>query len=314
MTGEVAIRTRSLTKRFGKLMAVENLSIEVMKGQTYGFLGPNGAGKSTTIKMLTGFLRPTNGEIEVLGMDMVRNPPKARERIGIVPDLFGFYPLLNAGEHLAFYGKLYGMEKGKLDERIQEILSLVGLNERKSSKVGEYSHGMRQRLVIAQALLNEPEILFLDEPTSGLDPQGSYETRQIIKTLAREGMTIFVSSHILSEVEEMCTHVGIVNHGKLVAQDSIGNLQKRLSAAKGIFVDVRISKPGDIRPLLSGIPGISALEQFSQYDFRLRIEDRMAIPKISQSIACSDLGLWSITELHSSLEEIFLDITRGGQR
>jgi ABC-2 type transport system ATP-binding protein len=314
MDGDVVIRTKGLTKRFGKLTAVDNLDIEVRKGQTYGFLGPNGAGKSTTIKMLTGFMTPNSGRIELMGMDMVRNPSKVRERIGIVPDQFGFYPLLNAEEHLTFYGKLYGMPRRRLEERSRELLALVNLGERKKSRVGEYSHGMKQRLAIAQALLNEPDILFLDEPTTALDPQGQYETKQIINKLTREGLTIFVSSHILSEVEEMCTHVGIVNYGKLVAQDSIEHLRQKLAAAKGIRVALRVSRPGDLWKLLSGVGGITGLSQLNEYDYILNLEDRMAIPKISHAVACSDLGLWSINELQSSLEQIFLEITGGAQR
>jgi ABC-2 type transport system ATP-binding protein len=311
---DTIIRTEGLTKRFNHLTAVDSLAIEVKKGQTYGFLGPNGAGKSTTIKMLTGFMRPTAGHIEIMGKDIVSKPIEVRAKIGIVPDLFGFYPLFNADEHLDFYGRLYGMSLPRIRERADELLPLVGLEDRRKSRVGEYSHGMRQRLAIAQAILNEPEILFLDEPTTGLDPQGQYETRRIIGQLTKGGLTIFVSSHLLFEVEEMCSHVGIVKQGRLVAQDSIANLEQKLSAAKGIGLYLSVAKPGDLGKAVAGIAGIKRVQKTGPQEYMLTIETRDAIPAISRALANSEMGLWSISEQQSSLEQVFLELTGGDSR
>jgi ABC-2 type transport system ATP-binding protein len=311
MTADTMIRTTGLTKDFGRLRAVEALNIEVKRGEAYGFLGPNGAGKSTTIRMLTGFLRPKDGAIEIMGKDMLRDPLAVKERVGIVPDQFGFYPLMNAREHLDFYGRLYGMEKKRLLARTDEVLGLVGLTERAKSRVGDYSHGMKQRLAIAQALLNEPEILFLDEPTTGLDPQGQYDTRQLIRKLHAGGLTIFVSSHLLNEVEDICTHVGIVKSGRLVAQDSIANLQGQLAKAKGVMVSVSVCRPGDIWPIIKGVPGVLGAEPSGPNAFVVKLDRREAIPDVARAIASSELGLWNFNEMQLSLEQVFLEMTGG---
>ncbi len=313
MNGETMIRTSGLTKDFGKLRAVDGLSLDVGRGEAYGFLGPNGAGKSTTIRMLTGFLRPSSGTMEIMGKDMLRDPLAVKEKVGIVPDQFGFYPLMNAHEHLDFYGRLYGMERGRRLARAEEVLGLVGLTERAKSRVGDYSHGMKQRLAIAQALLNEPEILFLDEPTTGLDPQGQYDTRQLIRKLHSEGLTIFVSSHLLHEVEDICTHVGIVKSGRVVAQDSIANLQGQLAKAKGVLVSVSVCRPGELWPFIKSVPGVLGAEPSGPNAFVVRLEKREAIPELAKAVATSELGLWNFNEMQLSLEQVFLEMTGGAR-
>lgn len=308
---EVIIRTQGLTKDFKKLRAVNNLNLEVKKGQTYGFLGPNGAGKSTTIRMLTGFMTPTSGSIELMGMDMLKNPCSVRERMGIVPDQFGFYPLMTADEHLQFYGDLYGMDKKDRDENIDNLIPMVGLDERREAKLGEYSHGMKQRLAIAQALLNDPDMLFLDEPTTGLDPQGSFETRQLIKKLSDGGLTIFVSSHILPEVQEIASHVGIINHGLLIRQDTIEKIMTSTSATGGIMMLIQISRPGDLSALLKDLDWVSAVQAIDAHGYRVSITDRNHIPELSKTVANSEFGMVSIYEMQATLEQVFLDLTRG---
>ncbi|MFH0816682.1 MAG: ABC transporter ATP-binding protein [Methanobacteriota archaeon] len=313
MTADTMISTAGLTKDFGRLRAVEGVNVEVRRGEAYGFLGPNGAGKSTTIRMLTGFLRPSSGSIEIMGKDMLRNPLAVKEKVGIVPDQFGFYPLMNSYEHLDFYGRLYGMDRARREARTEEVLRLVGLTDRAKSRVGDYSHGMKQRLAIAQALLNEPEILFLDEPTTGLDPQGQYDTRQLIKKLHSEGLTIFVSSHLLHEVEDICTHVGIVKSGRLVAQDSIANLQGQLSKAKGVLVSVSVCKPGELWPFVKDVPGVLGVEPAGPNAFVVRLDRRDVIPEVARAVALSELGLWNFNEMQTSLEQVFLEMTGGAR-
>jgi len=313
MTAETMIQTTGLTKDFGRLRAVDGLNIEVKRGEAYGFLGPNGAGKSTTIRMLTGFLRPNIGSIEIMGKDMLRNPLAVKEKVGIVPDQFGFYPLMNSREHLDFYGRLYGMEKKRLLARTDEVLGLVGLTDRAKSRVGDYSHGMKQRLAIAQALLNEPEILFLDEPTTGLDPQGQYDTRQLIRKLHAGGLTIFVSSHLLNEVDDICTHVGIVKSGRLVAQDSIANLQGQLSKAKGVLVSVSVCRPGELWPIVKGVQGVVGVDPTGPNAFVVHLDRREAIPELARVVASSELGLWNFNEMQLSLEQVFLEMTGGAR-
>lgn len=312
MPDEVIIRTQGLTKDFGKLRAVDNLNLNVKKGQTYGFLGPNGAGKSTTIRMLTGFLRPTSGTIEIMGMDMLKNPMNVRERMGIVPDQFGFYPLLTADEHLTFYGKLYGMNPTDLKENIDKLIPLVGLEERREAKLGEYSHGMKQRMAIAQALLNDPDILFLDEPTTGLDPQGSFETRRMIKKLSEGGLTIFVSSHLLFEIQEIASHVGIIQSGRLIRQDTIDNIKTVTSKSGGITAFVLLDKAGDLPGLLRDMNGVTGVEPIDSKGFKVHLEGRSFISDLSKKIADSEFGLVSIYEMQTTLEQVFLELTGGG--
>jgi len=307
---EVIIRTQGLTKDFKKLRAVNNLNLEVKKGQTYGFLGPNGAGKSTTIRMLTGFMTPTSGSIELMGMDMLKNPCSVRERMGIVPDQFGFYPLMTADEHLKFYGDLYGMDPKHRDENIDELIPMVGLDERREAKLGEYSHGMKQRLAIAQALLNDPDLLFLDEPTTGLDPQGSYETRQLIKKLSEGGLTIFVSSHILPEVQEIASHVGIINRGILIKQDTIDSIMAATSQTGGVMILIQIAQPGDLTALLKDFDWVLGVQPIDAHGFRVSISDKAHIPELSKTVANSDFGMISIYEMQATLEQVFLDLTR----
>ncbi len=311
---EVVIRTDGLTKYYGKFRAVHNLNIEVKKGQTYGFLGPNGAGKSTTIKMLTGFLKPSSGFIEINGRDMSGNQMKVRERMGIVPDQFGFYPLLTADEHLGFYGKLYGMDQAKIDKQREKLIPMVGLEERRDAKLGQYSHGMKQRLAIAQALLNDPDLLFLDEPTTGLDPQGSYETRELIKKLARGGLTIFVSSHLLYEVEDVCSHAGIIKNGELIVEDTIKNIQQKSSKSKDVKLYAVLDKEGNLEEVLGPLSGVEGVEPGTEKGYYILIRKREDIPKVARTIANSELGLVSIYEQQSSLEQIFLELTGGGPR
>jgi ABC-2 type transport system ATP-binding protein len=312
MSDEVIIRTQGLTKDFGKLRAVDTLNLNVEKGQTYGFLGPNGAGKSTTIRMLTGFLKPTSGKIEIMGMDMLKNPLSVRERMGIVPDQFGFYPLLTADEHLKFYGKLYGMNPTDMQENIDKLIPLVGLEERREAKLGEYSHGMKQRMAIAQALMNDPDILFLDEPTTGLDPQGSFETRQMIKKLSEGGLTIFVSSHLLFEIQEIASHVGIIQSGRLIKQETIENIQAVTSSSGGITAFVMLDKPGDLQQLLSDMKGVTGVVAIDSKGFKVHLEGRELISQLSKKVANSEFGLASIYEMQTSLEQVFLELTGGG--
>jgi ABC-2 type transport system ATP-binding protein len=311
MTDEVIIRTLGLTKDFKTLRAVNDLNLEVKKGQTYGFLGPNGAGKSTTIRMLTGFMTPTAGSIELMGMDMLKNPCSVRERMGIVPDQFGFYPLMTADEHLKFYGDLYGMNPKDRDDNIDKLIPMVGLDERREAKLGEYSHGMKQRLAIAQALLNDPDLLFLDEPTTGLDPQGSYETRQLIKKLSQGGLTIFVSSHILPEIQEIASHVGIINRGILIKQDTIDNIMAATSQTGGVIIMVQVAKPGDLSTVLKDRDWVLGVQAVDSHGFRVSVTDRGRIPELSKMVANSEFGLFSIYEMQATLEQVFLDLTRG---
>jgi ABC-2 type transport system ATP-binding protein len=297
------IETNHLTKQFKKLTAVNDLNLCIEEGDTFGFLGPNGAGKTTTIRMLTGFLKPNSGSIRIMGYDIFGDGKKAREHIGLVPDMYGLYEVLNADEHLHYYGALFGMSKSEREKNIDRVLSLVRLEDRRKSKIKEYSHGMKQRLVVAQALMNNPKLLFLDEPTIGLDPKGAYEVRKMIKELAKEGMTIFMSSHLLSEVQEVCRTVGIINYGVLIKQDSIKNLGDQLQVQEGKFI--KIGLVDNYKKFVDALEKIEGVVNIVAYSTELNIQlkDTNIVPDLITELVKSGAKITSVTEVKPDLEE-----------
>jgi ABC-2 type transport system ATP-binding protein len=303
------IETKNLTKKFRQLYAVRDLNLDIEEGDTFGFLGPNGAGKTTTIRMLTGFLKPTAGSVRIMGFDVFKQSKKAKEHIGLVPDMFGLYGVLNAAEHLHYYGALYGMRKSELEQRIDEVISLVGLNPHIDKKIKEYSHGMRQRLVIAQALLNNPRLLFLDEPTVGLDPRGAYEVRNIIKDLAKEGMTIFMSSHLLNEVQDVCQTIGIIHYGLLLKLDKIANLTKELQIQKGNFINIELTIMDQrFVEFLKKQQGVEKVYPY-QNILKIQVKNTDIVPNIITELVKAGGNIRSVTEMKPDLEQIFLNLT-----
>jgi len=234
---ELSIETDGLTKLFGDFKAVDNLSLAVPKGSFYGFLGPNGAGKSTTIKMLTGLLSSNGGAIRMLGRDFAADPLGVKARIGVVPEELCLFENLTAREYLAFIGRMYKMPKVQLSGRMEELLSLMDLESKDKTLIVEYSHGMRKKLSLAAALIHDPEILFLDEPFEGVDAIASHSIKSVLASMVKRGSTVFLTSHILEIVEKLCTHVGIISKGRLVAQkpldSSNGSLEQEFIAAVG---------------------------------------------------------------------------------
>jgi ABC-2 type transport system ATP-binding protein len=222
----VAIKATGLTKYYGDFLAVDHINFEVQGGEIFGFLGPNGAGKTTTIRMLTGILEPSKGKIEILGYDMKRERIKARERMGIVPEMANPYIDLTAMQNLKLIGRLYGMKKSEIKERGEELLKLFQLYEKKDKKVRGFSKGMKQRLSLAMAMLPDPELLFLDEPTSGLDVMSARLIKKIIRNENKRGKTIFMSTHNMQDANELCSRIAIINHGKLIAIDTPENIKR----------------------------------------------------------------------------------------
>ena len=221
------IKTENLTKVYNGKKAVDNLNLEIAEGNVFGFLGPNGAGKSTTILMLVGMIEPTEGKCFINDIEVARNPLKVKEIIGYLPEDVGFYGNMTAEQNLDYFARFYAMDANEREKRIKELLMLVKLNG-VSQKVGEYSRGMNQRLGLAKALLNDPKVLFLDETTANLDPEGVFQYRELIKQLSDEGKTVFVSSHILSEVSKVCKTIGIISKGTLIARGTLEELKKEL--------------------------------------------------------------------------------------
>jgi len=216
------IKLTNLTKNYGKLIAVNNVNLEVAEGEIFGFLGPNGAGKTTTIKMMAGLLQPTDGSIQIHGYDVQKEPLKAKAVTGFIPDRPFLYEKLTAVEFMHFVAALYDMGDSK--KRIAELLDVFGLPDWKNELVENFSHGMKQRLVMASALLHHPKVLVVDEPMVGLDPRGARLVKDIFKDLASNGVTVFMSTHTLEIVEQMCTRVAIINLGKIIAEGSVEDL------------------------------------------------------------------------------------------
>ncbi len=235
---EPAIDIQNLTKSYGKLVAVNKLSLKVEPKQVHGFLGPNGAGKTTTIKMLVGLLRPDSGSLRILGMDGIGDNTRVRQRIGYMPELPKFPKHLSGSELLDIYGRMYGMTKEERKQRVPELLKMVGLEDRGKDRVGTYSKGMQQRVGIAQALLNDPELVILDEPSIGLDPVGMVEVRDMVKDIVKSGKTVFFSSHLLAEVQQVCDHVTVLHQGILRYSGTLEDISTKVHPSRRIVVEV----------------------------------------------------------------------------
>jgi ABC-2 type transport system ATP-binding protein len=222
----MAVETFDLVRRFGDFAAVDHIALAVRRGGFFGFLGPNGAGKSTTIKMLTGLLAPTSGKIRVLGQDIEVAPLEVKRRIGVVPEDLNLFERLTGAEMLTFTGRMYGLQKPEIAERVPELLALMDLESEPKRLVVEYSHGMKKKLSLACALIHRPEILFLDEPFEGVDAIASRTLKDLLTKLTARGLTVFLTSHVLEIVERLCTDIAIISQGKLLASGPLAELRK----------------------------------------------------------------------------------------
>lgn len=230
---QLAIATDQLTRRFGALTAVDSVDLRVQTGQFFGFLGPNGAGKSTTIKMLTGLLAPTSGRMELLGLDFQAHPVEVKRQIGVVPEGMGLFERLTGPEYLRFVGRMYGLDRATTEQRSEELLEFMQLADREKALIADYSHGMQKKLALAAAVIHGPRILFLDEPFEGVDALAAGALKALLARMTERGVTIFLTSHVLEIVERLCSHVGIIHKGKLVAQGSMEELRAGVSGEAG---------------------------------------------------------------------------------
>jgi len=230
---EIAIATEKLTRQFGALTAVDGVDLRVQAGQFFGFLGPNGAGKSTTIKMLTGLLAPTSGRMELLGLDFQAHPVEVKRQIGVVPEGMGLLERLTGIEYLRFVGRMYGLDRATTEKRTEELLDFMQLGDREKTMIADYSHGMQKKLALAAAVIHGPRILFLDEPFEGVDALAAGALKALLGRMTERGVTIFLTSHVLEIVERLCSHVGIIHKGRLVAQGSIEELRAGVPGEAG---------------------------------------------------------------------------------
>ncbi len=293
-----ALESRALRKEFGPKVAVRELSLVVPEGEVFGFLGPNGAGKTTSMKMLLGLVRPTSGQGRVLGRDL--GDPRGRARVGYLPEHFAFHEWLGGRELLRYHGRLLGLPSRGLDAHVEDRLRRVDLAEAASRRVREYSKGMKQRLGLAQALLGEPALVFLDEPTSGLDPLGRRLVRDLIHDLRARGTTVFLNSHLLSEVELTCDRVAFVKDGRTVRDMRLGAEERELQ------VEMRLDRPA--AGLAGGLSRFGHDVQAEGRRLSLRVTGEDRLPEITRWLAGEGVGLYHLAARRPSLEEIFLEV------
>ena len=304
---ELAIETNNLTKRYGSLTAVNKLNLKVERNTIHGFLGPNGAGKTTTIKILVGLLKPSEGTAKVFGQEVQVDKADAKLSIGYMPELPKFPKHLKGVELLDIYGRMYGMSRLELKAQIPKLIDLVGLKGRENDLIGKYSKGMQQRIGIAQALLNSPDLVILDEPSIGLDPVGMVEVRELVKAISKQGMTVFVSSHLLFEVEQICTHVTIINHGEALVSDTLQNVSGMISGPAIMQVEVvNVSEAA-----VSVIKGLPYVKDVSRNGNILNIvlttrDDVRAL--VSQAITGAGGIIVGISVKGHSLEDVFIQL------
>ncbi len=312
------IDVRGLTKVYARgrreeQRALDGASFKVPDASIFGFLGPNGAGKTTTIRILATILPPSKGTAVVEGHDVVREPIAVKAAIGYMPEYPGYYPTMTADQHLDYWGAFYRMPKADRRARAKELLELVGLADERAKKVKAYSHGMLKRLGLAQALLHDPPVLILDEPAGGLDPYGIIFFRKLMKDLNKQGKTIFLSSHILSEVAQTCTHVGVIDKGKIVAVDTVEGLQTRIGG--GGTVRCLIESPNVPDAALRGLLDISHVKDVQRTDWGLIVAmDTDARAAVNAFLVGLGVPVFGVKLAEVTLEDAFVALTGGKAR
>jgi ABC-2 type transport system ATP-binding protein len=296
---DLAIRTRGLRKVFGGKVAVRRLTLEVARGEVFGFLGANGAGKSTSVKMLLGLVSPTSGEAEILGQPV--GDVKTRSRVGFLPEHFRFYDWLTGEELLKLHGRLYGMSHAALRERVPVLLDLVGLTPHRNKRLRDFSKGMLQRIGLAQALINDPDLIFLDEPTSGLDPIGRRLVRDIIKAQRDRGATVLLNSHLLGEVEITCDRVAFIKDGEVVESRELHGESEEQTTVSIRAVNVTVE-------VLNGLSQWSSSARTEGDRLTLTLSSNTLLPEIVRYLVAKGVDVYEVAPQRLSLEERFLEI------
>jgi ABC-2 type transport system ATP-binding protein len=305
---DLAVEVRGLTKRYGDITAVDRVSFETKRGEIFGFLGPNGAGKTTTIRMLTGLIKPDDGKAFVAGYDVLKNPVEVKQRIGVVPEVSNAYVDLTAWENLALIGKLYGVPSQKLRENATSLLKEFGLYQVKDKLVRAFSKGMKQRLLLCMALVNDPEVLFLDEPTSGLDVESARLLREKITRYNKEGKTVFLSTHNMEEANQLCHRIAIINHGQIAAVDTPENL--RAQSMELQYIEVAFNKIVNTQEF-SENPSIAKTVPAGNKVRIYTADPATVIAFLAEYAKKNDLRILSLNTMMPSLEDVFLKLIRG---
>ena len=314
MKNEAVVVTDRLTKRYGEILAVSDLSFSIERGQILGFIGPNGAGKTTAIKILVGQARPTSGSASIAGADCVRDAKRVKHLVGYMPDTFGTYDNMRVHEYLDFFGAAFGIPRTDRIRRVAEVMEIAGATYMKDRYVESLSHGMKQRVAIARTLIHDPQVLILDEPANGLDPQARIEMRELLLQLADAGKTLIVTSHILPELSRICNQVAIITHGQLRAFGSLDEILRTVSQRR--WIEVQLTSALDVDKTIqiaeqhvgmdSGITSSSA-------EATVRFQTSQSEEELSQLLAqltTAGVGVSQFREIPVDLEDTFLSITR----
>ena len=314
---ESIIRTQELKKSFGDFEALRGISLEVPAGSIYGFVGPNGAGKTTTMRILTTLTRPSDGQAWVAGHSVFEDRRAVRRAIGYMPDEFGVYEDLRVWEYLDFFAACYDIPEKQRKVLVADLLELVDLHHRREDMVDKLSRGMKQRLSLARTLAHDPQVLILDEPASGLDPRARVEIRELLSELANMGKTIFFSSHILADVEDICSHIGIVEAGELIMQGSIDDLKLQLMAHREIIITVMDHENAEnVLGTAAASPNVVTAEAIMPKNGRARLRIDFAgndqeLAAFGKNLYDQDISVLGFTEVEKDLEHMFMRVTRG---
>ncbi len=304
------IETRKLSKNFGELVAVDNLDLDIEAGDIFGFIGPNGAGKTTTMRVLVTLLEPTSGAAFIDGLDVTKKGREVRRRVGYMPDFMGVYDDLKVFEYLEFFAAAFGIEYRKRKSIVDGVLELTDLESKRNTAVDSLSRGMQQRLGLARVLIHDPKVLILDEPASGLDPRARIEIRELLRELKKMGKTIMISSHILSELEEICDRVGIIEHGRLVFGGTLDEIRPRL----GIHSKVRVLVLGDEQKAVELLAALPQVEQVEVVGDALSVtfrEGETADGVIARTLVNGGVDVVSLQPEQLKLDDAFLKLTKG---
>jgi len=304
------IETKKLTKNFGNLVAVSNLDLFIGAGDIFGFIGPNGAGKTTTMRILVTLLEPTSGEAFIDGLNVSKKGKDVRRRVGYMPDFMGVYDDLKVFEYLEFFAAAFGIEYKKRKAIVDGVLELTDLVSKRSAPVDSLSRGMQQRLGLARVLIHDPKVLILDEPASGLDPRARIEMRELLRELKRMGKTIMISSHILSELEEICDRIGIIEHGQFVFSGSMEEIRPRLGIQSKVRVRV-LGDPARAVEMLSALPQIQKVETMNDYLSVTFREGQDIDGIIARTLVTAGIDVVYLHPEQLKLDDAFLQLTKG---